>query len=113
MIEDREAPEKVQKANYIRWKECAKMAKVERKIIKRRGEDPGPRSFIPEANLSSNIPDRTAMERCGECNQCKAIDCGTCSSCQKEGPRATRAQSQGIGANIQDPCEAEQRRCVN
>ena len=101
-MDDGKAPEKVQRANFVRWRECAKMAKVEKKIIKRLREDPGPRPFILESNLPSNLPDRTALEWCGECEQCKAIDCGTCSNCQGEGPRATRAQSRGIGANIKD-----------
>ena len=35
-----EAPEKVQRANNVRLKECAKMAKVERKLAKRHREDP-------------------------------------------------------------------------
>ena len=110
---DGEAPEKVRRANDVRWKECAKMAKVERKLLKRLREDPRQRPFIPETSLPINISERTALERCGECDQCKATDCGTCGNCQGEGPRATRAQSRGIGANVQDPCEAEQRRCVN
>ena len=110
---DGEAPEKVRRANDVRWKECAKMAKVARKIIKRLREDPRQRPFIPEPSLPVNLSEQTALKRCGECNQCKATDCGTCDSCQGEGPRATRAQSQGIGANTQEPCKTEQRTCVN
>ena len=34
-MEDGEAPEKVWRENDVRWKECAKMAKVERKLLKR------------------------------------------------------------------------------
>ena len=41
----------------------------------------------------------------------EAPDCGRCSSCLGEGPKATRAQSRGTGALTQEPCEAEQRRC--
>ena len=88
------------------------MATIERKLNKRLVEDPGQRPFIPGPSLPQNLPERPALERCGECDQCKAPDCGTCSSCQGEGPMATRARSRGIGANAQEPCEAEQRRCV-
>ena len=35
---DGEAPEKVRSANYVRWKECAKIPKVEKKILKRHCE---------------------------------------------------------------------------
>ena len=88
-----EAPEKVRRANNVRWKECAKMAKVERKLVKRLREDPGQRPFFPEPSLPINLPERPALDRCGKCDQCKATDCGTCGSCQEEGPRATRARS--------------------
>ena len=64
-----EAPEKVWRANNVRWKECAKIAKVERKLIKRLREDPGQRPFIPELSLPSNLPEQPALERCGECDQ--------------------------------------------
>ena len=110
---DREDPEKVQRANNVRWKEYAKMAKVERKLIKGLREDPGQRPFIPEPSLPINLSERTALERCGDCNQSKETDCGMCGSCQGEGPRATQAQSRGIGAKVQDPCKVEQRRCMN
>ena len=46
-----EAPKKVRRANDVRWKECAKMAKIERKLIKRLREDPGQRPFIPELSM--------------------------------------------------------------
>ena len=42
-----EAPEKVKRVNNVRWKECAKMAKVERKLTKRLREDPGQRPVLP------------------------------------------------------------------
>ena len=42
---DRKAPEKVRRANKIRWKESAKMEKVERKLTKRLREDFGQRPF--------------------------------------------------------------------
>ena len=42
-----EAQEKVKKANDVRWKECAQMAKVERKLAKRLREDPGRRPVLP------------------------------------------------------------------
>ena len=64
---DGEAPEKVRRANYDRWKECAKMAKVEEKLLNRLREDPGQRPFIPEPSLPINLSERTALERCGEC----------------------------------------------
>ena len=108
-----EAPEKVRRANDVRWKECAKMAKVERQLFKRLREDPGQRPFFPEPNLPINLLERPALDRCGECDQCKATDCGTCGSCQGVGPRATRTRSRGIKANAQEPCKTEQRRCVN
>ena len=94
---DGEAPEKVRRANEVRWKERAKMVKVERKLTKRLKEDLRQKPFIPEPSLHSNLSEKTALERCGECDQCKAPDCGTCGNCQREGPRATRAQSRGIG----------------
>ena len=50
-----EAPEKVQRANNVRWKECAKMAKVERKLVKRLREDPGQRPFFLEPSLPINL----------------------------------------------------------
>ena len=38
---DGEVPEKVRKANKVRWKESVKMAKVERKLTQRLKEDLG------------------------------------------------------------------------
>ena len=110
---DGEAPEKVRRKNNVRWKEYAKMAKVERKLLKRLREDLGQRPFIPEPSLPSNPSERTAVERCGECDHCKEIDCEMGGNCRGEGPRAMRAPNRGIGANVQDQCEAEQRRCTN
>ena len=40
------------------------------------------------------------MEQCGECDQWKATDCGTCGNCQGEGPRATREE--GISPIVKD-----------
>ena len=60
---DGEAPEKVRRKNNVRWKECAKMAKVERKLLKRLQEDPGQKTFIPAPSLPSNISERAAVER--------------------------------------------------
>ena len=54
-ITEGEAPEKVQRANNVRWKECAKMAKVERKLAKRLREDPGQRPVFPEPSLPINL----------------------------------------------------------
>ena len=108
-----EAPEKVKRANNIKWKECARMAKVERKLANRLREDPGQRLVFPEPSLPINLSEQLTLHRCRECNQCKATDCGTCGGCQGLEPRATRAQSRGISANAQEPCETEQRRCVN
>ena len=108
-----EAPEKVQRANDVRWKECAKMAKVERKLAKRLREDPGQRPVFSEPIPPINLPERPTLEWWGTWDLCKAPDCGTCGSCQGVEPRATRARSRGIGANVQEPCEAEQIRCVN
>ena len=65
---DGEAPEKVRKAYDVRWKEYAKMAKVERKLVKRLREDPGQRPFIPEPSFPINLAERTILERCGECD---------------------------------------------
>ena len=50
-----EAPEKVRRANNVRWKESTKMAKVERKVVKRLREDPGQRPFFPEPSLPINL----------------------------------------------------------
>ena len=110
---DGEVPEKVRTANKVRWKESVKMAIVERKLTKRLKEDLGQRHFLLELSLHLNLSERTAMERGWECDQCKTHDCGKCRNCQGEGQRAMRAQSRGIGANIQNPYEEEQRRCVN
>ena len=52
---DGEVPEKVRRANEVRWKESAKMAKVERTLNKRLKEDLGQRPFIPEPSLHINI----------------------------------------------------------
>ena len=89
------------------------MAKVERKLIKRLREDPGQRPFFPEPSLPINLPDRPALDRCGECDQCKEIDYETGGNGKIEWPRATRAPNSGSGANVQDQCEAEKRRCAN
>ena len=89
------------------------MAKIERKLKKRLTEDPGQRPFIPGPSLPLNPPERPTLERCGEWDQCKTPDCGMCGSFQGEGPMATRARSRGIGANAQEPCKEEQRRCRN
>ena len=75
------------------------MAKIERKLKKKLIEDLGQRPFIPGPSLAQTLPEQPALERCGECNQCKAPDCGTCG--QGEGPMATRAQSRGVGAHTQ------------
>ena len=72
-----EAPKKVRRANDVRWKECARMVKIERMLIKRLREDPGQTPFIPEPSLPINLQEQPALEWCGECNQCKATDCGT------------------------------------
>ena len=50
-----EAPEKVKRANDVRWKEHAKMAKVERKLTKRHREDTGQRPVFPEPSLPINL----------------------------------------------------------
>ena len=50
-----EAPEKVKKANNVRWKECTKMIKVGRKLGKRLREDPGQRPIFPEPSLPMNL----------------------------------------------------------
>ena len=57
--------------------------------------------------------ERTTLERCGACNQCKAPECGMCDSCKGEGTIATRARSKGARAHTQGPCEGGQRRCVS
>ena len=67
------APEKVQKANNAR-REYSKMVRMERKLQKRILEDPGPRPAIPEPSLHPVLPGRHSMERCGECDPCKAQD---------------------------------------
>ena len=73
---DGEVPEKVRKANKDRWKESVKMAKVERKLTKRLKEDLGQRYFLIESSSHLNLSERTAMQRGGECDQCKTHDCG-------------------------------------
>ena len=99
---DREVPEKVRKANKVRWKESVKMAKVERKLTKRLKEDLGQRYFLIESSSHLNLSERTKIERGGECDQCKKHDCGKCGSWQGEGQQAMRAQGRGIGSNIQN-----------
>ena len=79
------------------------MAKIERKLKKKLLEDPGQRPVIPGPSLPQILLERPALERCGECDQCKTPDCGTCGSCQGEGPIAKRAQSQGAGTHTQEP----------
>ena len=66
------------------------MAKIERRLMKMLMEDPGHRSIIPGPSLPQTLPERTTLELCGACEQCKAPDCGTCDSCQGEGTIATR-----------------------
>ena len=58
-----EAPEKVQRGNDARWKEYAKMAKIERKLKKKLMEDPGQRPFIPGPSLPQTLPELPALER--------------------------------------------------
>ena len=91
---DGEAPEKVRRANNVRWKECAKMAMVERKLLKRFREDPGQMPFIPEPSLPINPAERTALERCGDCDQSKETHCGMCGSChgKDQGPQGHKAE---------------------
>ena len=57
-----EAPEKVRRANDARWKEYAKMAKIERKLKKKLMEDPGQRPFIPGPSIPQTLPERPALE---------------------------------------------------
>ena len=96
-----------------RWKELAKMAKIERRLMKMLMEDPGQRPIIPGPSLPQTLPERTTLERCGACDQCKALECGMWDSCKGEGTIATRARSKGAGAHTQGPCEGGQRRCVS
>ena len=57
MMVEGEAPEKVRRANDARWKEYAKMAKIERKLKKKLMEDPGQRPFIPGPSLPQTLPE--------------------------------------------------------
>ena len=104
-----EAPDKVKRANGIRYIEYVKMVKMERRLRRKIMEDPGPRPVIPEHVLHPAIPEGHARERCGACDPCKAQDCGGCSSCLEKGPAATGARDQGREAP--EGCESEQRRC--
>ena len=65
----------VQKANNKRWGEYGKMVRIERKLQKKILEDPGLRPHIPEPSLPPILPGQHSMERCGECDLCKAPDC--------------------------------------
>ena len=51
-----EAPKKVRRANDARWKEYAKMAKIEIKLKKKLMEDPGQRPFFPGPSLPRTLP---------------------------------------------------------
>ena len=51
-----EAPDKVKRANDIRYQEYAKMIKIERRLRKKTQEDPGPRPDVPELVLPPVIP---------------------------------------------------------
>ena len=102
-------PDKVKRANNIRYLEYVKMMKIERKLGRKILEDPGPRPAVPELVLNPVIPEEHARERCGACDPCKAQDCGRCSSCLEKGPAATGARDQERKAP--EGCEMEQRRC--
>ena len=84
-----DAPDKVKRANNARYREYAKMMKVERRLRRKIQEDPGLRPDVPELVLPPVILEGHARERCGACNPCKAQDCGRCSSCLEKGPAAT------------------------
>ena len=68
------APDKVKRANDVRYREYAKMVKIERRLRRKILEDPGPRPAIPEPVLHPVIPGGHARERCRACDPCKAQD---------------------------------------
>ena len=60
-----EAPDKVKRANDIRYLEYVKMVKIERRLQRKILEDPGPRPAIPEPGLHPVIQEEHARERWG------------------------------------------------
>ena len=69
-----DAPDKVKRANNLRYREYAKMIKIERRLWRKIQEDPGPRPDGPELVLPPGILEGHARERCGACKPCKAQD---------------------------------------
>ena len=110
---DKEPPKPVRRANDNRWKELARMAKIERRLMKMLIKGPGQRPIIPGPSLHWALPEQNTLERCGTYKQCNAPDCGTCDSCQGEGTIATRAQSREVCANTHEHCQAQQKRCAS
>ena len=105
-----EVPEKVRKADAIRYHEYWTMVKMERKLQRKILEDLGPRPDIPEQILHPVRPGRHSIERCGTCDPYKAQDCGSCGSCLEEGPIITRVQNRGtlapgIGVGAEKMCD--------
>ena len=90
-----EAPDKVKRANDVRYLEYTKIVKIERRLRRKILEDPGPRPAIPEPGVHPGIPGGHARERCGACDPCTAQNCGRCGSCREEGPAITGARDQG------------------
>ena len=84
-----EAPDKVKRANNIRYQEYAKIIKIERRLRRKIREDPGPKPDVLELGLPPVILEGDAREQFGACSPCKAQDCGRCSSCLEKGPAAT------------------------
>ena len=60
-----EAPEKVKRANDIRYLEYVKMVKIERRLQRKILEDPGPRPAIQDPGLHPVIQEEHARERWG------------------------------------------------
>ena len=54
---DGEPPKKVRRENDARWKEFAKMAKIERRLMKMLMEDPRQRPIIPEPGIPQTLPE--------------------------------------------------------
>ena len=63
-----EAPDKVKRANNIRYREYVAMMKIERRLLRKIQEDPNPRPDIPELVLHPGTIEGHARGQCGACD---------------------------------------------
>ena len=82
-----EVPDKVKRANDIRYREYVKIIKIERKLWRKIQEDRDPRPDVPELVLPPGTIEGHARGHCvipAMCDPCKDQDCGRCSSCHRD-----------------------------